>query len=195
MIQKQALFPLNTVLFPGSILPLQIFEQRYINMIKSCMRNQTGFVVVLIRAGKEVGDIPEIYGLGTYVEIIDWETLDNSLLGITTKGVRPARIIQTTANPDGLLTGDIDYIDAPDNNDIILADKYQDLVETLQQLCQHPFIKQIYSNVNYSSCVEISYRLSELLPVSNSIKQELLETLNVYQRLDKLQSIINKLST
>jgi Lon protease-like protein len=69
---KHALFPLNTVLFPGSTLPLQIFEQRYLTLIKDCMKQQNGFVTVLISEGKEVRKTPHIYSTGCYVEGIDW---------------------------------------------------------------------------------------------------------------------------
>ena len=81
--KRSALFPLNSVLFPGCTLPLQIFEQRYLRLIKTCMRDNHGFVVILISVGKEVGDTPETYSIGTYVEIVDWEMLENGLLGVT----------------------------------------------------------------------------------------------------------------
>ena len=58
---KHALFPLNTIVFPGGILPLQIFEQRYLTLIKDCMKQETGFVIFLIIEGKEVGSAPQIY--------------------------------------------------------------------------------------------------------------------------------------
>lgn len=152
-------------------------------------------MVVLISAGKEIGETPEIHTIGTYAEIIDWETLDNGLLGITANGMKTVRITRTTAKDDGLLLGDVEYIDTAPDTGCALTEKYQDLVNTLQQLSQHPFIKQQYSNIDFSSSAEVSYRLSELLPVSNMIKQELLETFDINQKLDKLQAIISKLST
>ena len=66
--KRSALFPLNSVLFPGCILPLQIFEQRYLRLVKTCMRDNHGFVVILISVGKEVGDIVTVKTPGGDVE-------------------------------------------------------------------------------------------------------------------------------
>ncbi len=100
---KYALFPLNTALFPGSILPLQIFEQRYLNLIKQCMKQETGFVTVLISEGKEVASTPHIYSTGCYVDIIDWDTLSNGLLGISIQAKHRLRLSNSSVRDDGLL--------------------------------------------------------------------------------------------
>ena len=71
-MQQTPLFPLNTVLFPGTRLSLRIFEQRYLEMIKNCLKNQQDFVVVLISKGREIGVVPEIFSVGTCARIIDW---------------------------------------------------------------------------------------------------------------------------
>jgi Lon protease-like protein len=59
------LFPLNTVLFPGGPLPLRIFEPRYVDMVKRCLRDQAPFGVVLIREGQEVGPA-EFHDIGAH---------------------------------------------------------------------------------------------------------------------------------
>ena len=66
------LFPLNTVLFPQGVLPLRIFEPRYLDMISDCLKNNTGIGVVLIREGKEVGSAASTYDVGTMSEIHYW---------------------------------------------------------------------------------------------------------------------------
>ncbi|MBR73863.1 MAG: hypothetical protein CL872_02855 [Dehalococcoidaceae bacterium] len=64
------LFPLSTVLFPSMTLPLQIFEERYKQLINECIDNNEPFGVVSIRSGNEVGEIlPEIYKIGTTAKI------------------------------------------------------------------------------------------------------------------------------
>ena len=187
-------FPLNTVLFPGSILPLQIFEQRYLDLVKSCMKNEHGFVVVLINNGKEVGDAPEIYRIGTYANIIDWESLDSGLLGITIQGERRVQLHSTTARDDGLLVGQIDELGDCDNNKLQLSYEQDDLIKTLQELSKHPFVAERYSDIDYSSASTVCNRLSELLPIPNMLKQELLETLNVNHQIEKLQTILRELA-
>ena len=54
--EHMPIFPLRTVLFPGGVLPLRIFEPRYVDMVRWCMREQANFGVVLLREGGEVID-------------------------------------------------------------------------------------------------------------------------------------------
>lgn len=192
--ETHAFFPLDTVLFPGGILPLQIFEQRYLSLVKSCMKNECGFIVVLISNGKEVDDVPKIHRVGTYVKIIDWESLSNGLLGITIQGVRRVQLQTTTARDDGLLVGQISEFENLDDCADILNDKHGVLVETLQELSKHPFVAQRYPDIDYSSASTVCNRLSELLPIPNTVKQELLETLNIDHHIEKLQIIIKELA-
>ncbi len=190
---KHALFPLNTVLFPGSILPLQIFEQRYLNLVKDCMKQQTGFVVVLISEGKEVGTAPQIYSTGCYVEIVDWESLDNGLLGITIQAQYRARLSSSSVRDDGLLLAEVSPLHSTLDDNAILPDTFKPLSDTLKQLLQHPFADRYRDKVDFDDSADICYRLGELLPISNKEKQLLLETETTEQMLDQLVLHINAL--
>ena len=192
---KHALFPLNTVLFPGSILPLQIFEQRYLSLIKDCMKQQTGFVTVLISEGKEVGGTPQIYCTGCYVEIIDWESLDNGLLGITVQAKYRARLSHSSVRDDGLLLAEVSAIESTLDDNPALPKAFKPLPDTLEQLLNHPFARQYKNNVDFNNTADICYRLGELLPISNKQKQLLLETETTEQMLDQLALHINALQT
>jgi len=192
---KHALFPLNTVLFPGSILPLQIFEQRYLNLIKDCMKQQTGFVVVLISEGKEVGATPQIYRIGCYVEIIDWESLDNGLLGITILAKYRAHLSNSSVRDDGLLLAEVSPLDSTLDDHAILPEAFKPLSDTLEQLLHHPFADRYRGKVDFDNTADICYRLGELLPISNKQKQLLLETESTEQMLDQLALHINALQT
>ncbi|MBL4711477.1 MAG: LON peptidase substrate-binding domain-containing protein [Gammaproteobacteria bacterium] len=190
---KLALFPLNTVLFPGSILPLQLFEQRYLNLIKECMKKETGFVTVLIREGKEVGSTPKIYCTGCYVEIIDWESLPSGLLGISIQAKHRVQLTNNTVRDDGLLFAQTTtFISALDQNPP-MPDVFKPLTETLKQLLEHPFAVQYKQHMDFNNTAAICYRLSELLPISNKQKQRLLETESTEQMLDQLALHINAL--
>lgn len=158
------------------------------------MKNEHGFVVALINSGKEVDDAPEIYRIGTYANIIDWQSLDNGLLGITIQGVRRVQLHTATAKDDGLLVGQINELENCDDNTTTLNDEHAELVITLQELSKHPFVAQTYSDIDYSSASAVCNRLSELLPISNVLKQELLETLNINHHIEKLQTIIEQLA-
>ena len=192
---KLALFPLNTVLFPGSILPLQIFEQRYLNLIKECMRQQTGFVTVLISEGREVGAAPQIYSVGCYVEIIDWQSLANGLLGISIQAKYRVRLSHSSVRDDGLLFAEAATVknDLEDNRQLPPA--FEPLAEVLRQLLQHPFAQHYQHGINYLSAADVCFRLSELLPVSNRHKQLLLESGSLEQLLDQLAIHISELQS
>jgi len=190
---KHALFPLNTVLFPGSILPLQIFEQRYLNLIKDCMKQQTGFITVLISKGKEVGAAPQIYGTGCYVEIIDWESLENGLLGISIQAKYRAHLSHSSVRDDGLLFAEISPIKSTLDDNPALPEAFNPLSDTLKELLNHPFAEQYKNKIDFNNTADICYRLGELLPISNKQKQLLLETDTTEQMLDMLALHINAL--
>jgi len=190
---KRALFPLNTVMFPGSILPLQIFEQRYLQLIKDCMKQQTGFVVVLISEGKEVGSTPQIYCTGCYVEIIDWEPLPGGLLGISIQAKQRVKLSNSSVRDDGLLLAETSRIESTLENDLVLPEAFKPLSDTLKQLLNHPFAEQYKDKVDFSNTADICYRLGELLPISNKQKQLLLETETAQEMLDQLALHINAL--
>src|SRR5690348_4188199 len=84
------LFPLRTVLFPGGLLPLKIFEQRYIDMTKACLKDERPFGVCLITEGDEVATVspapPRFVRIGTLARIIDWEMPQLGILHVTTAG-------------------------------------------------------------------------------------------------------------
>lgn len=192
---KHALFPLNTVIFPDGILPLQIFEQRYLNLIKDCMKQQTGFVIVLISEGKEVGAPPQIYSVGSYVEIIDWESLANGLLGISIQAKYRVRLSNISVRDDGLLFAETKPFESTMDNKLPMPKKFEPLSDTLKQLLAHPFSQHYKNKVNFNCAADICYRLSELLPISNKQKQLLLETDSTEQMLDQLALHINALQT
>jgi Lon protease-like protein len=192
---KHALFPLNTIIFPGGILPLQIFEQRYLSLIKDCMKQQTGFVIVLISEGKEVGGTPQIYCTGCYVDIIDWESLPGGLLGISIQARHRVRLSNSTVRDDGLLHAETTPFESTLDNDPPLPKAFAPLSDTLKQLLNHPFTQQHKDNVDFSSTADVCYRLSELLPISSKQKQQLLETETTEQMLDLLALHINALQT
>jgi Lon protease-like protein len=190
---KFALFPLNTVLFPGSILPLQIFEQRYLNLIKECMKQQTGFVTVLISEGKEVGAAPQVYHIGCYVEIIDWQSLANGLLGISVQAKYRVRLSDSSVRDDGLLFAETTSLESAFDDSLQLPQGFEPLSATLQQLLKHPYAQHYEDKINFEKASDICFRLSELLPISNKHKQLLLESDNLVQMLDQLALHINAL--
>src|SRR5256885_9760899 len=104
------LFPLDTVLFPGGPLPLRIFEPRYLDMVRRCLKEHSAFGVVLIVAGAEAGAVSAVADTGTSARLVDFDTLPDGLLGITCVGGRRFRVRRRWQQSDGLNLAEVDYL-------------------------------------------------------------------------------------
>lgn len=193
------LFPLRTVLFPGGVLPLRIFEPRYIDMIGNCMRNEQGFGVVLIRSGTEARlaqdqDQPDIFSLGTEARIVDFNQTDNGLLGIVANGERKFVVHETTTQNDQLLVGQVEYL--PEEPVGELLAQHQPLIDILRQLADHQLVReqvdQMNLNLDFDEARSVSFRLADLLPIEPEIKQALLQLRWPKERLNELLRIVSK---
>lgn len=184
------IFPLKTVLFPGCRLPLQIFEQRYLEMVKSCLKREQGFAVVLISKGHEVGLTPNIFSVGTEAVIVDWNQLDNGLLGITVEGTSRIAIGPTQTQSDGLLLGEVKPLTEPPLFEHEQIDSLAELLETLEQ---HPAVQQLGINVDKSELNSLLWGLSGLMPFSNREKQYLLELNEPQMRVTAFTKLLRSL--
>ncbi|HCE10872.1 MAG TPA: ATP-dependent protease [Oxalobacteraceae bacterium] len=106
------LFPLNTVLFPGGVLPLKVFETRYVDMVRDCMRREVRFGIVLIKSGREVGPAAEPEAVGCLASISRWDMEKLGLLILHTEGSQRFRILQTRELPDHRLEARVAMIAA-----------------------------------------------------------------------------------
>ncbi len=188
------LFPLSINVLPGALLPLQIFEPRYIDMIKKCLGDSEGFSIVLTKEEPSLsreGPI-SIHDIGTYVEIVDFNQLDNGLLGITVKGKSKVNIFETWRQDDELLLGNIEIIDEEDN-DLSNEPQYKDLWNMIEEIIRHPEIKKLNLEVDFNSSKSVCYILASILPLRSQEKQSILELDGNSQKLDYLKEIIKRL--
>ena len=186
------IFPLGLVALPGSTQSLQIFEPRYINMIKTCMSENHGFVIVLQNNNNADFGISK---KGTYVEIIDFNNLPNGLLGITVKSENKVSIKNIYQLEDGLHVAEIKpEIDPEVDNQALIAE-YPEIINILSQLVKHPKINELPIKVDFNSADSIAYHLAGLIPLSMSQRQYLLEAFDASQRLSILSKYIEKIST
>lgn len=190
------LFPLGTVLFSGGQLPLKIFEARYLDMVGNCMRQGTGFGVVLIRRGADArlspdAEQPDVFDVGTEASIVDFNQLDGGLLGIVAKGGRKFRVREVTERPDHLMMGRVEYL--PDEPVGLLRPEHQPLVGILKELIKHPMIEKLSLDIDFDDARSVSWRLSELLPIEPEIKQSLLQLQFPRERLSELTRLVTKL--
>ena len=188
------LFPLSINVLPGAFLPLQIFEPRYIDMIRRCLSNSEGFCVALLKEESSASEqaFSSYHDIGTYVEIVDFNQLDNGLLGITVKGKSKVNIFETWRQDDELLLGNIEIIDEEDN-DLSNEPQYKDLWNMIEEIIRHPEIKKLNLEVDFNSSKSVCYILASILPLRSQEKQSILELDGNSQKLDYLKEIIKRL--
>tara|TARA_Y100000590_G_scaffold122407_6_gene140121 strand:- start:2467 stop:3075 length:609 start_codon:yes stop_codon:yes gene_type:complete len=188
------IFPLTVNVLPGGYLPLQIFEPRYLDMVKSCMSKETGFCVVLLRGHQEAKrtNLPDHSPIGTYVEIIDFNQLENGLLGITVQGQYRIKILDRKAQEDGLIIGD--SIEHPEEDESVsLEPQYKEIWRILREISNHEDIKKLNLSIDFDNSSSVAYNLASLLPITPPERQNILEFQSNVDRFDHLQKIVKQL--
>ena len=179
------------VLFPGGRLPLRIFEQRYMEMAKACLRDGSPFGVCLIREGAEVlqeaGAPATPHGIGTLARIRDWDMPQLGVLNVVALGERRFRVLEHRAERDGLLRARVELLD--DDRDADVPAECAICAKILRRIAdQQPALFAEPHRLESASWV--SARLAELLPLPLETKQELLETLDARARIERLNAMI-----
>jgi uncharacterized protein len=179
------LFPLNIVLFPDGSLPLRIFETRYTDMVRRCMREGTGFGVVLIRAGREAG-AGEIsfFEVGTLAEIVDFHQMPDGLLGLSCLGKRRFRILRHSQQADGLHVAEVEWLLLEPALEV--PARHARLPELLRTVL--PQLGEVYTGIDMrlTDAAWVGQRLAEILPLPLADKQSYLELDDPIERLDRL---------
>ena len=182
------LFPLSTVLFPEGPLSLRIFETRYVDMVRGCMREGSPFGVVMIRSGAEVGPVSEVAELGTTARIVDFSALPDGLLGITCTGERKFRVLKRRQRPDGLNLGEVEY--CPPEPVLEPPDEYRNLSDLLRKLL--PQLGAPYAEIpgKFMDASWVGCRLAEILPLELADKLDLLGLDDPIARLARLSRVV-----
>jgi Lon protease-like protein len=194
--QELPLFPLKTVLFPGGVLPLRVFETRYLDMVSACLRTDSGFGVVTIHEGLEAGGQPtSIHPVGTLARIVDFDQTDDGLLGITCLGVQRLRVIGHRVQPDQLLLGQVLWL--PDDPALPPLPSHEPLVRVLRELLEREELAPYrrFLAPNWEDAAWIGNRLTEILPLPLHVRQALLEMTEPRERLDILLAIFQEQRT
>jgi Lon protease-like protein len=179
------LFPLGTVLFPGGPLPLRIFETRYIDLVRRCMRDGSGFGVVLLREGAEVGAPAVTFDVGTYARIVDFSQQPDGLLGIRAAGERRFRILGRRRARDGLNLADVEWL-AEERSEPLPAE-FEDLAPAIDAILTQAGEPYASLERRLDDAGWISGRLAEILPVPVVHKQHCLELDDPVERLRYLR--------
>lgn len=192
------LFPLNTVLFPGGVLPLRVFEARYMDMVRECMKGSDPFGVVLITRGSEVGAPASTESVGTLARIVAWDMPRLGLLHLRAVGRERFRIEHATVQPDGLQVAQIELIEPDD--DSRLEEQFRPCADLLQRVIVDATRKRAENDqgepsdpINASpfespyrldSSVWVGNRLCEFMPIRLRAKQKLMELQDASARLE-----------
>ncbi|MFP6862407.1 LON peptidase substrate-binding domain-containing protein [Pseudomonas sp.] len=186
------LFPLNTVLFPGCMLDLQIFEARYLDMISRCMKQGQGFGVVCIIDGAEVGEAAgQFSAIGCEALIRDFQQRPNGLLGIRVEGGRRFRVQRAQLLPDQLTVAEVEWLDEQPEQP--LEAEHADLVALLAALSAHPLVASLGMPSEPEGQEVLANQLAYLLPLDAEQKLQLLEIHDVQLRLELLQQLLELL--
>jgi uncharacterized protein len=186
------LFPLNTVLFPGCMLDLQIFEARYLDMISRCMKQCQGFGVVCIIDGAEVGEAAgQFSAIGCEALIRDFQQRPNGLLGIRVEGGRRFRVQRAQLLPDQLTLAEVEWLDEQPEQP--LEAEHADLVALLAALSAHPLVASLGMPSEPEGQEVLANQLAYLLPLDAEQKLQLLEIHDVQLRLELLQQLLELL--
>jgi Lon protease-like protein len=188
------LFPLRTVLFPGGLLPLKVFEQRYVEMTKACMMNGRPFGVCLIVQGEEVatpdGARPEIASVGTLARITDWDVPQVGILHLATIGETRFQVRSQATQRNGLVVGEVTPIEPEAAQP--LAEAYRPLANLLEVIASRVGPRNFPAERNFADASWVGYRLAEVLPLPLSIKQSMLEINDAGVRLEVLRKFLSQ---
>jgi uncharacterized protein len=191
------LFPLGTVLFPGGILPLRIFETRYTDMVRECMRRQQPFGVVLITNGNEVGQLAEHEPIGTMAHIVDFDMQQLGLLLIRTVGGRRFRVEQQSTDKQQLIHAQVELLD--DDPSVPLPQDLNECAGLLKRIieqieAQQPELdkRMIAPPYSYADCGWVANRLCEVLPIPASTKYKLMALEDPIARLRLVQHYLQQ---
>jgi Lon protease-like protein len=188
--REMPIFPLGTVLFPGALLPLRIFEVRYMDMARACLRDNSHFGICLIREGAEVGApaVPENVGCAARIAECDVEEL--GILKARVEGLGRFRIVSSEVTKQGLIVGQVEDIAAEDASPDAegLAECALFLGKAITGIGEERFAQPF----RYDDASWVSFRLAEILPLRMEAKQAMLELTDPAARLAVIHKFLKQ---
>ncbi len=184
------IFPLNTVLYPDGLLPLRIFETRYMDMIKACMKDSLPFGICLIRTGAEVGTTATPFQVGTLATVADWDMTQLGILNVTVKGGQRFLIESADVMGDGLLMAEVSMI--PEEPLCPVSEEYAICVTVFDTILQEVGETRFSTPMRAKQMAWLGYRLAESLPLKVAAKQDMLEMNDSEMRLKILLAFLRR---
>jgi Lon protease-like protein len=187
---EMPIFPLKSVLFPEGLLPLRIFEVRYMDMAKACLRDKSPFGVCLIREGEEVGTPAVPFEIGCLAHIVECDMEELGILKVLAKGGERFRIASSVTQKSGLVVARVEPIGAesaaPD------APGFADCALLLRKLVAGIGEERFAPPLRFDDASWVSFRLAEILPLRNDVRQKMLEVTDAGLRLGVLHRFLRQ---
>lgn len=198
MSELLPLFPLESVLFPGALMPLHIFEPRYRLLIRRCIERQQPFGIVLIRRGNEVGGGAEPYDVGTEATIVAASPLPDGRSYIVTRGGRRFAVESLVPDAEPYLMGRVRYLDEPEGEGASL-----NVGKALEALSAYLLAvlavtedsrgeRALADDMREAPPAEVAYRIAGTLAVDPPKQQALLELATASDRLVEETRILDR---
>lgn len=191
--ERVALFPLNVVVFPGGLLPLRIFEPRYLRMVSECLKRDELFAIAtIVDDGPEAGGAAMTASTATLARIIDWQQEDDGLLGLLCEGIQICEVGQIQAEHDRLLRADVVRQQRITPQPLPYELQWTaDLLDEMLRRLGEPYTRLVESE---PSADHVAARLIEILPLPLPEKRALFEEPDALQRLRRLTGLIQSAS-
>jgi Lon protease-like protein len=188
------LFPLATVLYPGALLPLRIFEPRYVELMKNCVKDGSAFGVCLITRGSEVATPgsapPEFAKVGTQARIVDWDMPEPGIFAVRTTGGERFEVLARAERADRLIVADIAPIPPEPRRPPAAA--HAPLVKLLEALATKIGPQRFPAKRAFDDASWVGYRLAEILPLPLAVKQGMLEINDSELRLATIRQFLEQ---
>jgi Lon protease-like protein len=196
-LNRLAIFPLSTILFPGGVLPLRIFETRYMDMVRECMKEDRPFGVCQITRGAETGEPAEHETVGCLARITEWDMQQLGLLHVRVIGLRRFRIREHHVERNALIRADVELLEddpeVPVPQDLhCCRDLVKQIVAQLEQEEPRQDRRLVARPYCYESAGWVSNRLCEFLPIPPKAKQKLMELEEPLTRLYLVKQFLEK---
>ncbi len=185
-VQEVFIFPLNTVLFPEGLLPLKVFEQRYMEMTKACLRDGQPFGVCLIREGHEVGSAAVPEPVGCLANIVHWEMPQLGVFELLARGGERFRIREMRVQPNQLIAASIEALPSDSGRDEVDPA----CGELLRVIIDKAGATRFPAPLRLDDAAWVGYRLAEMLPMEATTRQQLLELTDAPERLARIKQIL-----
>jgi Lon protease-like protein len=187
-VQQVPIFALGAVLFPRSLLPLRVYEPRYMDMVKEALRHGTAFGVCLMTEGQETGAAPSVHAVGCLARIVEWDMPELGILQVVVEGGERLRILERRVSQSGLIIAGVETL-TPEMP-LPLPAEHDNLARLLRAIVENADERYFPRPLRFEDAGWVGYRLADVLPISVGRKQQVLALEDPVARLQLLQSFL-----